>query len=417
MIEAGVVIVGSGQGGFQVAASLRKEGYEGRVTLVGEEPGLPYQRPPLSKEYMTGEGGEEKVWLRPEAFYEKQRIELRPGERLERIDRDGRVAELHSGARLRYEQLVLALGARARPLPAPGADLDGVHLLRSLADARSLRERLAEAERVVVVGGGFIGLELAAAARTRGAEVWVVELLDRAMARVVSPDISRYYTARHEQAGASVLLETAVEELEGRDGHVVAVRVAGGRRLLADLVVVGVGVAPNVGPAEAAGLAVEGGIVVDEQLRTADPLISAIGDCAAYPSHHAGARIRLESVQNAVDHGRCVAARIAGDARPYTTVPWFWSDQHGSRLQIAGLTAGCEHTVVRGDLDDGRFSVFCFDADRLVGVESVGRPGDHIAARKLLAQQPDVTPDRVAEPSFDLKAHVASRRAVPGEAA
>jgi 3-phenylpropionate/trans-cinnamate dioxygenase ferredoxin reductase component len=409
--DAGVVIVGTGQGGFQVAASLRKEGYEGPVTLVGEEPGLPYQRPPLSKEYMIGDAGPEKVHLRPEAFYAKQGIELNRGERLERIDRDGRRVELASGMRLPYEHLVLALGARPRPLPVPGGDLDGVHVLRTLADAEVLRTRLAEAQHVVVIGGGFIGMEFAAAARTRGVGVTVVEALDRPMARVVSPEISRYYTGRHEEAGAQVLLDTGVDELEGQGGKVTAVRTADGRCLPADLVVVGVGVVPNTEPAEAAGLVVDNGIVVDEHLTTSDPLISAIGDCAAYPSCHAGHRVRLESVQNAVDHGRCVAARIAGRPAPYTSVPWFWSDQHGCKLQIAGLTAGREHALVRGDVEAGAFSVFSFEGDRLVGVESVNRPADHMAARRLLAGKPSVTPEQAADPSFDLKVHAKLDRA------
>jgi 3-phenylpropionate/trans-cinnamate dioxygenase ferredoxin reductase subunit len=403
--EAGVVIVGAGQAGFQTAASLRKDGYDGRVTLLGDEPGLPYQRPPLSKEYMTGDASEEKVRLRPEAFYEKQRIELRQGERLERIDRIGRRLELATGVRLEYEHLVLALGARPRPLPVPGGDLEGVRLLRTLTDAASLRADLDDAERVVVIGGGFIGLEFAAAARTRGARVTVVELLDRAMARVVSPEISRYFTRRHADAGADVLLETGVEALEGLGRKVAAVRTTDGRRLPADLVVVGVGIVPNTELAEAAGLRVDNGIVVDEYLSTSDPRISAIGDCAAYPSRHAGHMVRLESVQNAVDHGRCVAARIASEPAPYTSVPWFWSDQHGCKLQIAGLTAGREQAVLRGNVEAGAFSVFCFADDRLVGVESVNRPVDHMAARRLLAGDPAVTPEQAADPAFDIKAH------------
>ena len=416
MTGPGVVIAGAGQGGFQVAASLRKEGYDGPVALVGDEPGLPYQRPPLSKDYMTGAASAEKVLLRPEAFYAKQAIELRPGERLERIDRTARRVELGSGRTLHYEHLVLALGARPRPLPVPGGELAGVHLLRTLADAQVLRERLEQVERVVVVGAGFIGLEFAAAARTHGLDVTVVEALDRAMARVVSPEISVYFQRLHERAGTPLLLSAAVERLEGDGGRVTAVRTADGRRLPAELVVVGVGVVPNTAPAQAAGLDVEDGIVVDELLRTSDPRISAIGDCAAYPSCHTGRRVRLESVQNSVDHGRCVAARIAGRAAPYTSVPWFWSDQHGCKLQIAGLTAGRDHAVVRGDVHGGAFSVLCFREGVLVGVESVNRPADHMAARKLLAQAPDLAPSRAAEPTFELKAHALREREAAGRA-
>jgi 3-phenylpropionate/trans-cinnamate dioxygenase ferredoxin reductase subunit len=403
--DAGVVVAGSGQGAFQVAASLRKSGYERPVTLVGEEPGLPYQRPPLSKEFMIGDVAPEKVLLRPEAFYAKQGIEVRSGERVEAIDRDARCIELASGGRLAYEHLVLAIGARPRTLPVRGADLDGVHDLRTLADAQRLRECLAEPLRVVVVGGGFIGLEFASAACKRGADVTVVEAQERTMKRVVSPEISRYYEDRHARAGVQIMLDTGVERLDGERGRVAAVWTTGGDRLPVDLVVIGVGIVPNTELAEAAGVDVADGIVVDEQLRTRDPQVSAIGDCAAFPSVHAGARVRLESVQNCVDHARCVAARIRGAPVPYTSVPWFWSDQHDRKLQIAGLTPGRDHAVVRGDVEAGAFSVFCFRDERLVGVESVNRPADHMAARRLLAGERTVTPEQVEDPSFDLKSH------------
>ena len=407
MSAPGVVVAGNGQAGFQAAVSLRKEGYQGPVVLVGEEPGLPYQRPPLTKEYMTGNGGAETVRLRPEPFYEKQGIELVAGERVERVERGERRAELSSGRALGYEHLVLALGSRPRALRVPGADLDGVHLLRTLADAELLRARLAGAREVVVVGGGFIGLELAAAAAKRGAGVTVVEALDRTMARVVSPEMSHHFTGLHEAAGTTVLLRTGVEAIEGTGGRVTGLELSDGSSLPADLVVVGVGVVPNTAPAEQAGLEIDDGVVVDELLATSDPAISAIGDCAAYPSRHAGARVRLESVQNATDHGRCVAARISGRPEPYTSVPWFWTDQHGRKLQIAGLTPAAEETVVRGDPGEGAFSVLCFRGGRLTGVESVNRMADHMAARRLLAAACELTPEQAAHPDFDLKAHAA----------
>jgi len=404
---AGVVIAGAGQGGFQVAASLRKAGYEGPVTLVGQEPGLPYQRPPLSKEWLAGGDGPERVHLRPEGFYAKQGIELVCGERVERVDRAARRAALASGRTLPYEHLVLALGSRARELSVPGAELDGVFTLRTVADAGELRERLGGAGDVVVVGGGFIGLEFAAAARRRGATVTVVEALERTMARVVSPEISRFYAARHEAEGAAVLLGTGVQALEGSGGRVRAVVLADGRRLPADLVVAGIGIVPNTDLAAEAGLVVDDGIVVDEHLRTSDPAIWAVGDCARYPSVHAGARVRLESVQNAIDHARCAAVGIAGAPEPYASLPWFWSDQHGAKLQIAGLTAAPEQAVLRGDVEAGSFSTFCFVGGRLAGVESVNRPADHMAARRLLGGGGTLTPEQAGDPAFDLKAHAA----------
>jgi 3-phenylpropionate/trans-cinnamate dioxygenase ferredoxin reductase subunit len=347
------------------------------------------------------------VHLRPAGFYEKQGVEVVSGERVEEVDRAAHRVRLGSGRTLDYEHLVLALGARPRALHVPGAELDGVMTLRTVEDAAALRGRLAQARDVVVIGGGFIGLEVAAAARGRGARVTVVEALERPLARVVSPEISAFYVARHEAAGATVLLRTGVQALEGADGRVRRVVLADGRRLPADLVVVGIGIVPVTDLAEAAGLVVDDGVVVDAHLRTSDPAIWAVGDCARYPSAHAGGRVRLESVQNAVDHGRCAAAGIAGAPEPYAALPWFWSDQHGTKLQIAGLTAGREAAVVRGEPEEGAFSVFCFAGGRLIGVESVNRLQEHMAARRLLEAGGSVTPEQAADPGFDLKAHAA----------
>jgi 3-phenylpropionate/trans-cinnamate dioxygenase ferredoxin reductase component len=381
---AGVVIAGAGQAGFQVAATLRRAGWEGPVTLIGEEPVAPYQRPPLSKDWLAGEDGPERVHFRPAGFYDTQGVEVVSGDRVEAVDRPGRRVRLASGRELGYEHLVLALGARPRALRVPGADLDGVLSLRTVADAGALRSGLARARNVVVVGGGFIGLEVAAAARARGARVTVVEALDRVMARVVSPEISAFYTARHEAAGITVLLGSGVVALEGADGRVRGVELADGRRLPADLVLVGIGIVPVTDLAEAAGLPVDDGIVVDEHLRTSDPAIWAVGDCARYPSRHAGGPVRLESVQNATDHGRAVAAAIAGTPEPYAAVPWFWSDQLGTKLQIAGLVAGRDGAEVRGDGD--AFSVVSYRDGDVVAVESVNQMREHMEARKTLAR-------------------------------
>jgi 3-phenylpropionate/trans-cinnamate dioxygenase ferredoxin reductase component len=402
-----VVIIGTGQAGFQAASSLRQAGCQGEVTLVGEETELPYQRPPLSKTFLKGEGDPGEVHLRPEAFFASKEITRVSGDRAERIDREAHRVELASGRVLDYDHLVLATGARPRPLPVPGSDLDGVLELRTVADAQVLRERLAGEPRLVVVGGGFIGLELAASARERGAAVTVVEALDRTMARAVTPATSAHFAALHAEQGATILHDATVAKLTG-NGAVSGVELGDGTRLDADLVLVGVGVVPNVELAEEAGLAVRDGIVVDETLRTSDPAVWAIGDCASYPSAQLGRPVRLESVQNATDHGRAVAAAITGQPAPYDALPWFWSDQHSRKLQIAGLLHGHDRTVLRGDPAAEAFSVFCFAGDQLVCVESVNRMPDHMAARKLLAAGRTIDPDAAADEAFDLKAHAAA---------
>ena len=405
MAEPRVVIVGTGQGGLQAAASLREAGFAGPVTLIGDEPDLPYQRPPLSKAYLLGKMAEEGLRLRSEAFYAKNGIDLLAGERVAAIDRATRRVRLNSGPEIGFDHLVLATGARNRPLPVPGADLDGVLYLRTLAEARDLKARIAAVRQVVVVGAGFIGLEFAAVARQLGKEVHVVEATQRPMGRAVSAQMSWFFTERHMGWGARLLLGAGVARLLGEGGRVVAVEATDGQRLPADLVVVGIGVLPNADLAAGAGLPVQDGIVVDRQLRTADPAISAIGDCARYPSRFADGPVRLESVQNAADQGRCVAARIAGRPAAYDAVPWFWSDQGDLKLQIVGLTAGHDATALRGDPASGRFSVFCFRGERLVGIELVNRPADHMAGRRLLAGEPGLTPAQAADEAFDLKAH------------
>lgn len=410
-----VLVLGTGQAGFQVAASLREEKYDGRIVLVGDEPGLPYQRPPLSKAYLTGKADAAAVRLRPERFFAEHRLELRAGERAVRIDRAGRRVELASGDPLPYGHLVLALGARSWTLPVPGADLDGVVQLRTLADAEGLRRRLDAAREAVVIGAGFIGLEFAAVAAARGVAVTVVEAADRPMARSLSPEMAGFFRAAHERQGVRFVFGAAVVRvLAAAEGRAAGIETADGRRFPADLVLVGIGVVPNAELAAEAGLAVADGIVVDAHLATEDPAVSAIGDCVRHPCPFAagGAPTRIESVQNAVDQARCVAARIAGRRAPapYAAVPWFWSDQGALKLQIAGLATPHDRAVARGDPADGAFSVFCFRDGRLAGVESANRPLDHVLARKLLADGTDLAPEQAADPGFDLKAHAAARK-------
>lgn len=403
-----VVIVGSGQGGFQAASSLRDEGYEGTIALVGDEPGLPYQRPPLSKAYLTGKMDEEGLRLRAPTFYAERRIELVAPETAIRIERAGRRLVLGSGRALAYDHLVLATGARNRLLPVPGAEQSGVVYLRTLADADALRDRIGAARRVVVVGAGFIGLEFAAVAAAQGRDVTVVEATSRPMSRAISVPMSDFFHGLHERAGIRLLFGAVVTRVTGEGGRATGVDTGEGVHLPADLVVVGIGVVPNVELAAEAGLPVANGIVVDAQLLTDDPAISALGDCATYPSAFAGgAAVRLESVQNAVDQAKTVAARLAGRPEPYRAVPWFWSDQGASKLQIAGLAIPHGEAVLRGDPATGAFSVFCYEGGRLVGVESVNRAADHMIARRLLAKGVGPTPGEAADLGLDLKARAA----------
>jgi 3-phenylpropionate/trans-cinnamate dioxygenase ferredoxin reductase component len=424
MTDRVVAVVGAGQAGFQAASSLRQEGFAGRVVLIGDEPGLPYQRPPLSKSYLAGESGLDELWLRPQAFYEKQEIELVTAKAVTAIDRPGHSIRLTSGRTLECDHIVLATGARYRSLPVPGAELEGVLPLRTLADADVLRDRLAQARDIVVVGAGFIGLEFAAVAIAAGAAVHIIEVTHHPMGRVVSAPTSQFFTEAHRSWGATISLGTGVSRILGDSRRATAVETSDGRMLAADLVLICIGVVPNAELARDAGLATDNGIVVNEYLSTSAPEISAIGDCANFPTRFAStspsgivdtltghARVRLESVQNGVDQAREVAARIAGKrVGPYDKVPWFWSDQRDLKLQIAGLTTGHDLAALRGSPDNGSFSVFCFAGDRLIGVESVNRPADHIIARRMLAGDPRLSPTQAADESYDLKAHIARRR-------
>jgi len=403
-----VAIVGTGQAGFQAAASLRQDGFAGRIAMIGDEPVLPYQRPPLSKSYLARESGLDELWLRPETFYTQHQIDLLAGEIVTEIDRTERRLRLASGSALSWDHLILATGARFRPLAVPGAELDGVLPLRTLADADILRERLDQARDVVVVGAGFIGLEFASVAIAHGAAVHIIEVTQHPMGRVVSATISKFFCEAHRRWGAEVSLGTGVTRVLGAGGRVSGVETTDGRHLPADLALICIGVIPNAELAGEAGLAVDNGIVVDEYLATEDAAIFAIGDCANFPTPFAIGRIRLESVQNAVDQGRCVAANIAGKPAPHDKVPWFWSDQGDLKLQIAGITAGHDAAVLRGDPDSGHFSVFCYRGGRLIGVESVNQAADHVVARRLLAGEPKLKLEQAADLSYDLRAHARS---------
>src|SRR5215471_11203321 len=398
----GVVIVGAGHAGFQVAASLRQHGFKDRVVVINDEAHLPYQRPPLSKAYLKGTGGPDSLMFRPRKFFDDQKIEL-ISDHAAAIDRDERKLKLASGAALDYGHLVLATGARNRPLDIPNANLPDVRYLRILDDSDDLRKRIAASERVVVIGAGFIGLEFAATARIKGLEVDVLELASRVMARAVTAEVSEYFQARHAASGIRIHLGVQATAIEADGDKVTGVSLSDGRHIPADLVVVGVGVLPNVELAANAGLPVASGIIVNEHLLTSDPHISAIGDCALFASPRFGGSLRLESVQNATDQARCVAARLTGDDKVYDGQPWFWSDQADDKLQIAGLTTGYDRVVLRGDPSQKAFSAFCYRGEQLVGIESVNRAGEHMFGRRLLGMDRSIAPEQAADQNFDLK--------------
>ncbi|MFT3972220.1 MAG: FAD-dependent oxidoreductase [Amaricoccus sp.] len=398
-----VVIVGAGQGGFQAAASLRQEGFAGRVTLVGDEPGLPYQRPPLSKAYMK-DGDPKRLALRPAGFFAEAGIE-RVGGWVEEIDRDAGRVLLAGGEALAYDHLILATGARNAMPPVSGlaeaVAARAVVGLRTLADAELMRARIAAGGRAVVIGGGFIGLEFAAVARAAGLDVTVVEAADRLMARVVSPEISEHFLDLHRGLGVDVRLGAAAAAVEPA-----GVRLASGERVAGGLILLAAGVRPNIELAAAAGITVGNGVVVDGRLVSSDPAVSALGDVALYPGPD-GESVRLESVQAAVDHARHIARRVAtGDGSDYAAVPWFWSDQGAAKLQIAGLRHHRHRTVaVPGD----RRVVLSLAGDVLKAVETVNAPAPHMAARRLLAAGQAVTLSEIEAAGFDLVALAKAR--------
>jgi 3-phenylpropionate/trans-cinnamate dioxygenase ferredoxin reductase subunit len=407
MAELSVVIVGAGQAGTQAAASLRDEGYEGRITLIGDEPGLPYERPPLSKSYLIGGIERETLNLRPSSFFTGKNIDLMTGERVTRIDRAARRVLLGSGSALGYDHLVLATGVRNRKLSVPGVELEGVMSLRTVIDADRLRTAAITASDVVIIGAGFIGLETAAALANHGLRVHVIESSSRVLGRAVTPFMANQLVQLHRAQGIQLSTEKTVARIAGNNGRVTAVHTTDGLELPADLVIVAIGAEPNTDLAADAGLEVDNGIAVDVHLLTADKTISAIGDCAAFPRSVTGSLQRLESVQNAVGHARCLAAGLAGKPGGYGALPWFWSDQGELKLQMAGRPGSCDQIVVRGDIRGPSFSVFCYHKGRLVAIESLNRMADQMVGRRLLSlAEPSLTPERAADASYDLQRHL-----------
>lgn len=388
-MSAPLVIIGAGQAAAQAVTSLKAEGYGKPIIVIGEEPYLPYQRPPLSKAYLGGEMSEDRLELKAPAFYADVGADMRLSTRVARILPVGKEVELSDGTRLTYGALLIATGTRARALPVPGAELPGVFSIRSIDDVKHFRAAALAGARLVIIGGGYIGLETAAKAKTLGLDVTVVEGAPRLLARVACTTISDFARVLHEGHGVTILTGTGVARILGTDG-VTGVELADGRVLPADLVLSAVGAVPNGEIAADAGLVMENGIRVDEATRTSVPDIYAAGDVANFPSKLYGRRVRLESVQNAIDQAKAAAKAISGGAVAYDPVPWFWSDQYDVKLQIAGLLDGHDRTECEGDVAAGRFCVRYFAGDRLVAVASVNDPKSHMLARKALATPPPI---------------------------
>ncbi|MEM7766992.1 MAG: FAD-dependent oxidoreductase [Pseudomonadota bacterium] len=399
-----IVIVGGGQAAAQSAASLRLWGYTGDLTIVGDEAALPYQRPPLSKAYLKGEMGEERLYFKPNAWFAEHDVNMAVNTRATAIDRSERMLKLSDDGSLPYDALILSTGSRPRTLPVPGADLKGVHDLRTLADVDHLRPLMAEGRSIVIIGAGYIGLETAAVGAQLGLNVTVLEMADRVLARVTSPLISAFYHALHTRNGVDIRTGARVSGLIGNNtGHVTGVSLDDGETVAADLVLAGIGIVPNVELASDAGIACDDGILVDRDARTNDARIFAAGDCARRPLVHYGRTGRLESVHNAIEQGKLAAAAITGQARPAEDVPWFWSDQYDVKLQIAGLSEGHDQVVVRGDPDSGRFAAFYLKQDALLAVDAVNAAPEFLASKKLIQMGANLARADLSDMSISMK--------------
>jgi 3-phenylpropionate/trans-cinnamate dioxygenase ferredoxin reductase component len=396
-----LVIVGGGQAAAQAVQSLRQQSFSGAITLLGDEPFPPYQRPPLSKKYFAGELARERLFLRPAAFYAEKNVALEQSARVEEIEPAAHRVRLRDGRTLAYDRLLLATGSRARSLEVPGADLPGVHYLRTITDVDAITASLAPGARVLLVGAGYIGLEVAAVARLRGFEVTVLEAADRVMSRTVSVEVSAFYAACHRAAGVAIHCGAAVKALHGAT-RATNVETADGRTFDCDAVIAGIGIVPNVELAAGAGLPCSNGIVVDELAQTADPHIVAAGDCTNHPLPLFERRVRLESVPNAIHQAKVAAATLLGAPAPYSEVPWFWSDQYDLKLQIAGLSAGYDEVVVRGDPGARSFAAFYLRAGQLLAVDAVNSPREFIAGKKLVANRARIAADVLRDAGVDL---------------
>ncbi len=405
-----IIIIGAGQAGGETAQRLRQGGFTGDITLIGEEPVAPYQRPPLSKAYLKGELDMERLMLRPPSVYVEEHVTLLTRLRAVWIDRANKKVRVEGGRELPYDALVLATGAKPRKLPLVGADLDGVHLFRTAADVDAIRPRFVEGAKLVVIGAGYIGLEVAAVARQLGLDVTVVETAVRPLARVTSPEVAGFFLDEHTRQGVRFVLGGQAAVIKGQE-RLTGVALTDGSELSADLLISAIGITPDVALAEQCGLRVDNGIVTDRQCRTSDPSIFAIGDCAARPMQHFDQRVcRLESVHNAVEGAKVVAALIASRKEHTEEAPWFWSDQYDLKLQIAGLFQGYDHVVFRGVMADRAFAAFYYKGDRLIAVDAINRPAEYLGAKMLIQTGRTLAPSVIEDMSRPMKELVAAAR-------
>jgi len=399
-----VVVIGAGHAAGLFAEALRKEGYDGAILLIGEEAYLPYQRPPLSKDFLAGKMTADRLLLRNAAFYEKKDITCQLSSRVDRVNPKGKTVTVN-GNEITYEKLVIATGTRARPLPVAGVEADGVYYIRTIGDVEALKARFETAESIAIVGAGFIGLEVAAVAATAGKAVTVIEAQDRVMPRVVAPIVSSFYESYHAKEGVVLEMEAAVTAIESDSGGVTGVRLADDRVIAADIVVVGIGVIPNTELGVEAGLVCSNGILVDEHACTSDPDIYAVGEVALHENRLYGT-LRLESVQNAQDQAKVAAANIAGRDVVYDVVPWFWSNQYNLKLQMTGISTGYDDIIIRGDMAEHKFSIIYMKDGKMIAVDSINAAADHMASRKLL--EAGITPSRddLLDATLKLKEHL-----------
>lgn len=397
------VVIGASHAGSQLVTQLYKEGWKGKIILIGEEPQLPYHRPPLSKAFLAGEKNFDEILIRAQSVYEKIGAQLILGQKAEAIDPDNKKIILGNGNKIRYDKLALTTGARVRKIGIPGSDLKNIHYLRKIADVESIKAELPSSAKAVIVGGGYIGLETAAVLKKMGLDVTVLEMRDRVMKRVTTPDISAFYLRVHTEEGVKIELNAQVTGFEGND-KVEKVTCGNGKTYEADLVIIGIGVIPNTGLAESAGLKINNGIVVDEYAQTSNPEIVSAGDCTYHPNSLLCCNLRLESVQNASDQATTAAATICGLDKPYRAHPWFWSDQYDVNLQIAGWNNGYDQVLFRGNnKSDRKFIAWYLKKGRLIAADCVNSKKEFMITRHLLKKELSPTPDQLVDEKFDLK--------------
>jgi 3-phenylpropionate/trans-cinnamate dioxygenase ferredoxin reductase subunit len=397
-----IVIAGAGHAAGQLVASLKQQKFDGHIVLVGNEAHLPYQRPPLSKKFLSGDLAAERLYVKPPEFYDDPQIELRLDTMITKIDRSRKILETENGDDISYDKLILAMGSRVRRLSIEGADLDGVHYLRNIADVEDIRAELKSKKSAVIVGAGYIGLEVAAVIRQLGLEVTVVEMADRVMSRVVSPEISDFYQIEHTNHGVRLRLSTGITAFRG-DGRIEAVETEDGELIPADFIVVGVGILPNTELAIDAGLNVDDGIVVDDKCQTSDPFIYAVGDCTRHPNTIYDRNLRLESVHNALEQAKTAVSNICGNEKHYSQVPWFWSDQYDLKLQIAGLSTDYDDVIIRGNPAERSFACLYLKDRMLIATDAVNSPREFVQSKALIASHAELDRSQLADTSIQLK--------------